>query len=271
MAFLPFEGRPLQTWIVAFFKAVYSPTQFLWKKRVKVPAFLEAKPTQKVFVPVRPISQDRGKLTEYLETLPIEKSPLEEKEEGFLSKITNLFTQVPLPPNIPAQARPLAETEEPAGIRIRRLGEPQVLREVSLPRPGEEIARAKPQIMPFPKYIPQRPTIIRRGRPPGKIAKPAQFAPEIPIPSTPTIPNILVGMVKDNQGKIVEGAILEIRDEQGNPVRALRSNKLGQFRIATPLSSGTYEIEIEKEGILFDIVKIELKGEIVQPIEIKAK
>jgi len=75
----------------------------------------------------------------------------------------------------------------------------------------------------------------------------------------------------DKEGKIVEGAIMEIRDAQGNPVRALRTNPLGQFRIATPLPNGIYEIETEKEGLIFDLVKIALKGEIVQPIEIRAK
>ena len=32
MAFLPLEGRPLDVWIVAFFKRIYSPTQYLWKQ-----------------------------------------------------------------------------------------------------------------------------------------------------------------------------------------------------------------------------------------------
>jgi hypothetical protein len=78
-------------------------------------------------------------------------------------------------------------------------------------------------------------------------------------------------MVFDNQGKIVEGAILEIRNSQGIPVRALKTNRLGQFTIATPLENDTYEVETEKEGYQFDIIKIEAKGEIIPPIEIRAK
>ena len=64
---------------------------------------------------------------------------------------------------------------------------------------------------------------------------------------------------------------MEIRDSHGHPVRALRTSKLGQFRIATPLSNDVYEIETEKEGLEFETVKIELKGETVPPIEIRAK
>jgi len=91
------------------------------------------------------------------------------------------------------------------------------------------------------------------------------------IPTPPTRPNIIVGMVLDNEGKIVEGAILEIRNAQDLPVRALKTNRLGQFMIATPLENDLYEIEVEKEGFHFDTIKIEVKGEIIKPIEIRAK
>ncbi|MDP3954904.1 MAG: carboxypeptidase-like regulatory domain-containing protein, partial [bacterium] len=99
----------------------------------------------------------------------------------------------------------------------------------------------------------------------------AQFSSQVPMPSVPEIPNILVGMVSDTLGMIVEGAIIEIRDSQGNPVRALRTNKLGQFRIVNPLTNDTYEVEIEKDGYHFDTLKVELKGEIMSPLDIRAK
>ena len=127
----------------------------------------------------------------------------------------------------------------------------------------------KPQIWAEPSFQPPLPTHYpRRGRP---RAESVRFFPKIPMPSVPTLPNVLVGMVFDPERKIVEGAIIEIRDSQGNPVRAFKTNKLGQFRTVTPLPNDTYEIEIEKEGLQFDLIKIEFKGEIVEPIEIKAK
>lgn len=264
MAFLPFEERPLQTWILAFFKAVYSPTQYLWRKKPKKPEFLETKPVQAPKLAAVPVSADRGKLTEYLQTLPVQKSPLDQKEEGFLKQIGNLFSLTSLPQGIQVEAKPQEEGELPAGIRIRRLGMPFIPKEEIQPPPVEEVPQ--PQVIPTTRYTPVRPP-----QRPEKPSRPAEFAPEAPTPSVPSIPNILVGMVKDQQGKIVEGAILEIRDEQGNPVRAFRTNKLGQFRIATPLSSGTYAIETEKEGLVFDVFKITLKGEIIQPIEIRAR
>lgn len=266
MAFLPFEERPLQTWILAFFKAVYSPTQYLWQKKPKKPEFLETKPVQAPKLAAVPVSADRGKLTEYLQTLPVPKSPLDQKEEGFLKQIGNLFSLSPLPSGIQVEAKPLEEGELPAGIRIRRLGMPFIPKEEIQPPPVEEI----PRVAPVPRYA-SKFEPIRRPERKEKPTRPAELAPEALFPSVSSIPNILVGIVKDLEGKIVEGAIMEIRDEQGNPARALKTNKLGQFRIATPLSNGTYDIETEKEGLIFDIFKITLKGEIVQPIEIKAK
>ncbi|MBI2325778.1 PrgI family protein [Candidatus Collierbacteria bacterium] len=32
IAFLPIEGRPMDKWLIAFIKSVYSPTQYIWKK-----------------------------------------------------------------------------------------------------------------------------------------------------------------------------------------------------------------------------------------------
>lgn len=113
-------------------------------------------------------------------------------------------------------------------------------------------------------------TIPQIKRKPHKTVKP-KFEPKLPMPSRPSMPNILVGMVLDQLGKIIPDVIVEIRDKAGFPVRALKANKLGQFRIATPLKNGTYELELETEGYKFDIIKFEAQGEIIEPMEIRAK
>ena len=100
---------------------------------------------------------------------------------------------------------------------------------------------------------------------------PPVFNPSLIIPTLPAIPNILGGFVKNAEGKLVEGAIIEVRDATLSPVRAFKTNKLGQFQIATPLPNGIYEIETEKDNLTFDIIKVELRGEILPPFEIVAK
>ncbi len=101
--------------------------------------------------------------------------------------------------------------------------------------------------------------------------KPAVFSTQAAPPSLPTIVNTVSGQVMDTTGNIVEGAILEIRDTEGRPVRALRSNKAGHFLIVTALTNGKYNIHTEKEGLDFDPIEFEATGQIIMPIAIKAK
>jgi len=95
-----------------------------------------------------------------------------------------------------------------------------------------------------------------------------QGAQIIPLTSTP---NVLSGLVMDSEGVPVVGAVLVVRDSGGIPVRALKTNKLGQFLSATPLSSGDYTIEVESEQAVFVPTAINLKGEVLQPLGIHSR
>lgn len=263
LAFLPIEERPLDRWLTAFFKAIYSPTQFIWKKKAVIPEFFQVTPPPRLAKAPPEVSPDQAKLAEYLKTLPptAPKSPLDENEESFLNQISNLFQLTKLPPTLTPTIAPTPFEEEKPGIRIRRLRIPSI-------EPVKEKGEIKKKVAPKP--VKKAPPIKK----PPRVTPPtveAKIAPELPIPAPPERPNILVGMVLSPEGKIVENAIIEIRDQKGNPVRALKTNRLGQFRIASPLKSGTYEVEAEKENLKFDIIKITLSGKIIQPIEIKAK
>jgi hypothetical protein len=61
-----------------------------------------------------------------------------------------------------------------------------------------------------------------------------------------------------------------VKDKEGNPVRAFKTNPLGQFVSATPLTSGVYSIELEdpKKQHAFDIIQINAGGQIMLPIEV---
>lgn len=270
-AFLPFEERPLQTWVIAFLKAAYSPTQFFWRKRGQKPAFFEEGPGKVVFAPPVPPIVPSEKISQYLAATSLGSRVVSEhEEEKFIENIQNLFA------TISTFSRPHQTVleEKPAVGRMAPVKKkpPPVLEETA-PR-----VMTRPLILPkeesigavLPRYAPRLPGRHTR-RPFGQRAERPQFTPQIPLPSVPTIPNILVGMVVDPEGRLVEGAIIEIRDSQGSPVRAFKTNRLGQFRIVTPLPNDTYEVEIEKENLKFDIIKVILKGDIVPPIEIRAK
>lgn len=93
----------------------------------------------------------------------------------------------------------------------------------------------------------------------------------VPPLAPPTVPNIISGIVKDNKGHLLEGVILIVKNDQGAPVRALKTNLLGQFSISTPLPNGKYQILAEKEGYKFSIIEFEAQGTILQSIEIVAQ
>src|SRR3990167_4902939 len=60
IAFLPVEGRPMDKWLIAFIKSVYSPTEFTWQKSDQaqaqpgVPPAKTAAPITAPAVTVRP-------------------------------------------------------------------------------------------------------------------------------------------------------------------------------------------------------------------------
>jgi hypothetical protein len=87
-------------------------------------------------------------------------------------------------------------------------------------------------------------------------------------------PNIISGVIKDQAGNSIEGALLIIKDDRGEPVRALKTNALGQFILNTPLSDGVYTVEVTSAGdrqLSFDIISVEAKGGPIPPVEIRGR
>ncbi len=108
--------------------------------------------------------------------------------------------------------------------------------------------------------------------------KETQFVRSIPqnmqksagLPSAPEFPNVIIGIIKDPRGNPLANILVEVKDTQGNAVRAFKTNALGQFASATPLANGEYSIGFEdpKEQNKFDTVAFKATGEVILPIEI---
>lgn len=90
------------------------------------------------------------------------------------------------------------------------------------------------------------------------------------LPHVSDSPNVVVGIVKDPRGNILPNILVEVKDKDGNPVRAFKTNQLGQFASATPLSPGTYTLELEdpKKQNRFDVIQITANNQILLPIEV---
>ncbi len=117
-------------------------------------------------------------------------------------------------------------------------------------------------------------TPIQQAVMPNETANVTTVTPEASLkagfPSLPDTPNIVMGIIKDPRGRILPNILVEIMDLQGIPVRAFKTNALGQFAAATPLPNGEYNVTLEdpKKQNEFGPIHISLTGEIFDPLEI---
>lgn len=246
LAFVPFEDRPLESWIISFIKSIYSPTIYTYK-RVANKNWLDldlSKSTNKQNEEDIVISGNfdgiktklfpfGSKIKDTINTIGIKEKKKEEvvEKEEIIEKIVEVKKPIVEEKPVVAEVKPVEKVEEKKDDWRDK--------EAGLNLKTEKLEAT------------------------GK----AVFG-SIPMPDISEIPNVVVGMATDIGGKIIDGVIIEIQDEHGNPSRVLKTNSLGQFKTTTPLASGRYLIIAEKDGYNFDRVNIDLNGKIVQPIRL---
>ena len=258
-AFIPFRDRPLTAWVGSFFRAIYSPTKFAWKTYEK--------PAQH-FLP----EESAGQASTVKGTIPSrKKSPfltnLEKAEEEFMSRISLVLKGKDVD-------QPTTSTEQPT-VPTHQITQ-QVAPASHIPQnQNVKVTPPPPQI--FQTQVVQQQASQGLGVSPMSAqdistpAIPVQFSINAAPPMPTETPNTIVGQVMDPDGRIIEGAILEIMDDTGRPVRALKSNKLGHFIIVTELANGTYRLTTDKDGYKFDDLTFDTKGDIIPPIAVKAR
>lgn len=297
LAFLPVGGRPMDTMVLNFAKALFSPSRYIYQKsasNVFAPAqqFTQIKtPTAPVMEP-QPKESDAGinqnvffsqpqishtqvatpkaeQIKEH-EKPEVEKKPDEEQKE-YLEKETE-SVQKEL-----QQAKAEEETEkntpsyETAHQKVLELE--KLLSETVSQR--QELER---QILELQNKLTTqnqntfKPTVAAPILKETKNVRsvPSYMGKSIGIPAAPEFPNLLIGIIKDARGNPLPSILVEVKDKEGNPARAFKTNGLGQFASATPLTNGTYRIEFEdpRGQVKFDAVEISAKGEVILPIEI---
>ncbi len=293
-AFLPISSRPLDHWVAAFFKAIYSPTKRAWKKNNKSfkeePLFnsrlvmylsgLTAKPVD------RPDNQQNQISTQQIS--PINQPPaIPKSPEAAITTQQLPNTPAPLP-----SADDLAKTVDLArqaqNLQFRIIQSERALNQIKseaiqpTPIPIDYSAQINKIMTDLQTLVTQASNIREQLDHVNKPAQPKIEAKEtirVVIPVKPkhtqialtTFPNVINGIVKDSAGAYLEGVIAVIHDKEGLPVRALKTNKLGQFTGSTPLPNGTYTLELEKENYNFDVLQIQLTDKILPPLLITAK
>lgn len=261
MAFVPLQDRGLDIWIKSFIKAILEPARLVWGRELQTPFFVttfneylaSSDRTEKKAL----VSKSKEQLAEYLEALQTaSQDPLEEKRTAFLRNLD--FSD-----HAASAALQRGPGEAPPELDIRPKA-PPFPKEIGYHRPMPAGERSferrfapKESVSPLPlsaKPIPQRPEVSERARESKSLES--------------AIPNVIHGIVYDNRQRLLEGAVVVIKDQDGDPVRALKTNALGRFAITTPLENGKYLLEVKKDGGKFDTIEVALSGKPIKPLEI---
>jgi hypothetical protein len=326
LAFLPIEGRPMDLMVKNFFKAVFSPTQYVYRK---AGGQLFAESQTAPFSAARLAELSEKQLRDFLNALPKKKNKLDQKEKVFFQSLNQYGASMP-PQNVPGyvpahvfakQTSQLSPATKPAQApanknEARQAANQDLLKTAAVLEKELREAKARESTQPkvdTSEYLGAHQKVLElqgnlnelllqkeqletrlfdmqkrlevQGKPvfSPSMAKPAapsqtQFVRSIPqnmqkgvgLPITPEFPNIITGIVKDPRGNPLPNILVEVKDGQGNAVRAFKTNALGQFASATPLTNGDYTIEFEdqREQNKFDTTTFKAGGEIILPIEV---
>lgn len=329
LAFVPIQGRPMDLMIKNFFKAVFSPTQFIYQK---MGGHLLGQGSKE---PSAPSLSPQGMLKEAFGKFQNKQNKLDQKETVFLQSVNQYeqtqsqpsninpgfvqtheianqptgpdsqpVLQVQQAPNTPA---PKTETKEGKDnlkeaeeILEKELKEAKAKEESEMKiSPGEyssshqkvlELEKSlndlllqkqqlESKLLSLQKQMETAKTPVFSASSavtaPPKETKfvrsiPTNMAQSVGLPTTPENPNVITGILKDPRGNPLANILVEVKDKAGNAVRAFKTNALGQFASATPLTNGEFTIEFEdpNQQNKFDAVAFKAEDKIILPIEV---
>ena len=126
---------------------------------------------------------------------------------------------------------------------------------------------------PSPFFKPTGPMTTKSSQEPTVKVMGTDAAIRAGIPRLTTFPNVVTGIVKDYDTNLLPGVLVTVKDKDGIPLRALKTNKLGQFAASTPLPNGTYVVEVEdpRGRYLFDRIQVTLVGNVMSAVMVIAK
>ncbi len=299
-AFLPISDRPLDYWVGAFLQAVFSPTKRRWVKNKKafnenpifnqrlniylnslnsVQPILASQPIMPT--PVTPAPAQAGTPAQsHQQALPPTSQPAVQPSQPTPQPMMQSTQPVNHNGGIPSKEE-LSQTVELAkkaqSLQTKILEEQRQLSEIKTKADLEQfnnvLSNLQKLVNEAQTIKQQLDTVTGQGAPSPEVqvsvVKPVR--PKATQLTLTTFPNIINGVINDPTGNYLDNVVVVIYNKDGLPVRALKTNKLGQFTGSTPLPNGTYRIELEKENLIFDVLQIELDGKVLPPIYISAK
>lgn len=297
-AFLPIFDMPLDHWVKAFFHAVYSPTKGQWK--TKFTAKQKMTPDDPFF---------KNRLQTYLSSIGLnlntwDNEPKPQTTKVIFSKPVANIQPIPptsiTPSKLPStkELSKLVEMARQTQVLQTKIADteklikqmttegksaevPQVSTNLQnliaqteeLYKKTSEMNKTTTSLTPEPQLPPQvisQPITI----PIQAIAPKVEVVKELSHQQASIVltssPNVINGIVSDTAGNYIENVIVIIHNSEGIPVRALKTNKLGQFVGSTPLPAGVYTVTLEKEGYSFQTLQLTLENSTLAPIAIIA-
>ncbi|MBI2430785.1 MAG: PrgI family protein [Candidatus Levybacteria bacterium] len=235
LAFLPIDGRPMDAMVAYFIKALFTPNQYVFQKTA-----LQSANTSAIRVLLSTPKPDQA---------PKENLPKEEKQLQTKTEQT---------------APPEPQTEE----SITRSQYESVMEALGLAKAEKE--RLEQQILVLKEALAKTQQQTTAAPPPTVKKIPVKTSPATRGLLVSDAPNVLSGIVKDPRGNVLSNILVEVKDKDGNPVRAFKTNAFGQFASATPLLNGVYTLEFDdSQGKQkFDAAELTITGEIINPIEV---
>ncbi len=345
LAFVPIEERPMDVWVLSFFKSVYSPTQFMWQKNTPPPTGGPPSPSpnlvktptlehplapapvkgraitqtlQQLFAPHPPTAGAAGRspfawLRDWFKP-PLPKPSKAAAPPAATITYPDVFANIstapvtgrrldftPPPKVVPKAPAATAAVVEEAKARATDLEKKlaQLQGELTTKTASDsrvlelqqqlrdlmtERNKMEHEIISLRQKLTRPATSAAVPLPPAGGAAPKPPVPTVKVispesairaglPRLTTFPNVVTGIIKDHEGNLLPGVLVTVRDKDDVPLRALKTNKLGQFAASTPLPGGTYFVEIEdpRSRYTFDRAQITLTGGVLPALEIVAK
>lgn len=268
-AFLPIGSRPLDYWLGAFLKAIYSPTKRVWKKNGKIfkddplynsryvmylsslqpkPVNQQPPPSETPVVSDLPTTDELGKTVDLARQAQNLQLKIIQTERTLGQMKSEALKPTAVPADYSQQVNKIL-----ADLQDLVSQASQIKQEI------EAVTNPEKEQLVIPVLLKEKIKVVIPAKP-----RQTQLA-------LTTFPNVINGIVKDKTNTYLQGVVAVIYDKEGLPVRALKTNKLGQFSGSTPLPNGTYTLELEKDGFTFDVLQMELTGPVLPPLMITAK
>ena len=261
LAFVPINGRPFARYILAFIAAIYTPTQYAWRQVEN--KIVSPTPTAPI-PPVTPINP----------TVPITPQTILPETPHPVAKEAPIVISQDNSAPAPVAKNTTSSSISPTPTKNESPQNPVFQPETIKPTPppvelstdSQTIFSSTPKAPENTPTSPPTPANIFTATKPAPLPE-SNKASYTNLIQTPTQPNILTGLVVTKDSNPVDSAIIEILDSNtGVPARALRTNRTGQFQIATPLSKGRYTIQTEKDGLTFAPINVEVDNKIIEPL-----